>query len=180
LLGPGITLFVVLLIGSIGVRSLPALLFASVLFYRSGLIPIVGILAIGVASIFYWRRHWFSGVSFLCAAPLVIALEIFPQPVNSPVGWAANVVKIIYYHEELQRSYLEAQKSGQTTPVGQVYTDGFGSLTAGLAYDPSGEIALPADQRSQAWTDGPGETELGNDGFEAHHILGAYYQWFHP
>jgi hypothetical protein len=180
LLVPGITLFLALLIGTIVVRSLPVLLFIGVLFYGFGLIPIAAILAIAVVSFFYWRRHWLSGFSLICAAPLVIALGIFPHPVNSPVGWAANVLKVIYYHDDLQRSYLEAKKSGQTSAVGQVYTDGFGSLTAGLAYDPSREIAQPADQRSKAWTDGPGATELGNDSFEAHHIFGPYYQWFHP
>jgi hypothetical protein len=110
----------------------------------------------------------------------VFAFGSIPHPVDSPVGWAANVLKVIYYHNDLQRSYVEAKKSGQTSPVGQVYTDGFGSLTSGLAYDPSSEIALPANQRSKAWTDGPGATELGINSLEAHHIFGPYYQWFHP
>lgn len=180
LLFPGIALLGVLLFASIGLRSVPLLLFAVLFLYGSGLIPIAGMMAIAVVSIVYWRRHWLSGASILCAAPLVFALNIYPQPVTSPVGWAANGVKVLYYYRDLQRSYGEAQKSGQTTPVGQVYTDGFGSLTAGLAYDPSGEIALPPDQRSRAWTEGPGATELGNKGFEANHIWGAYYQWFHP
>jgi len=180
LLVPGIMLLGVLMIASIGLRSLPALLFAVVFLYGFGVIPIAVIGAVAVLSFWYWRRNWLSGVSILCAAPLVFALNMFPHPVTSPVGWAANVVKVLYYHRDLQHSYADAKSRGQTLPVGQVYTDGFGSLTAGLAYDPSGEIALPADQRSKAWTEGPGETDLGNDGFEAHHILGAYYQWFHP
>lgn len=180
LLVPGITLFIVLLIGSIVMMSLPVLLVVGLLFYGSGLIPIAVILAIAAVSFFYWRRHWLSGLSLICAVPLVFCFWSFPHPVNSPVGWAANVLKVIYYHNDLQRSYVEAKKSGQTLPVGQVYTDGLGSLTSGLAYDPSREIALPANQRSQAWTDGPGATELGMNDFEAHHIFGSYYQWFHP
>jgi hypothetical protein len=95
------------------------------------------------------------------------------------VGWAANVLKVIYYHNDLRHSYVEAKKSGQASPVGQVYTDGFGSLTSGLAYDPSSEISLPASQRSKARTEGPAKTELGVDNLEAHHIFGSYYQWFH-
>jgi len=180
LLIPGITLFVVLLIGSIGVRSLPVLLVVGVFFYGFGLIPITVILAIVIASFIYWRRHRLSGLSLPCAAPLVFACGIFPKPIYSPVGWAANVVKVIYYHNDLQRSYVEAKKSGQSSPVGQIYTDGLGSVALGLAYDPSGEISLPAGQRSQAWTDGPGATELGIHSLEAHHIFGPYYQWFHP
>jgi len=180
LLVPGITLFVVLLIGSIVVRALPVFLVVGVLFYGFGLIPIAVFLAIAAVSAFYLRHHWLSGFSLICAAPLVFAFGIFPRPANSPVGWAANVLQVIYYHNDLQRSYVEAQKSGQTSPVGQVYIDGFGSLKSGLAYDPSSEIALPANQRSKAWTDGPGATELGINSLEAHHIFGPYYQWFHP
>jgi hypothetical protein len=71
LLVPGIALFVVLLIGSIVVRSLPVLLFVGVFFYGFGLIPIAVILAIAAVSFFYWRRHWLSGFSLICAAPLV-------------------------------------------------------------------------------------------------------------
>jgi hypothetical protein len=118
LLVPGITLFVVLLIGSIVVRSLPVFLFVGVLFYGFGLIPIAVILAIAAVSFFYWRRHWLSGFSLICAVPLVFAFGFFPHPINSPVGWAANVLKVIYYHTDLQRSYVEAKKSGQTSPVG--------------------------------------------------------------
>ena len=148
-------------------RPLPVLLFAVLFLYGSGLIPIAGIIALGVVSIFYWRHHWLSGVSMLCAAPLVFALNMYPQPVTSPVGWSANGMKVLYYYRDLQRSYVDAQQSGQSSPLGQVYTDGFGSLTAGLAYDPSGEVGLPADQRSRAWTEGPENTELGAEGFEA-------------
>jgi hypothetical protein len=179
LLVPGILLFVVLLIGSIVVRSLPVLLWIGVFFFGFGVIPIAVILAIAALSFFYWRRHWLSGLSLICAAPLALAVGIFPNPVNSPVGWAANVLKVIYYHNDLQHSYVEAKKSGQASPVGQVYTDGLGSLTSGLAYDPSSEIALQASQRSKAWTEGPGKTELGVDNLEAHHVFGSYYQWFH-
>jgi hypothetical protein len=101
LLVPGITLFVMLFIGSIGVRSLPVLLFVGVFFHGFGAIPIALILAIAALSFFYWRRHWLSGFSLICAVPLLIAFGIFPNPINSPVGWAANVLKVIYYHDTI-------------------------------------------------------------------------------
>jgi hypothetical protein len=180
LLVPGITLFVVLFIGSVVVRSLPVLLFVGVLFYGSWVIPIALILTIAAFAIFYWRRDWLSGLSLVCAAPLVFAVGVFPNPVNSPVGWAANVLKVVYYHNDLQQSYAEAKNSGQASPLGQADVEGFGSLASGLVYDPSGEIALPPNRRSKAWTDGPGATELGIDALEVHHIFGPYYHWFHP
>jgi hypothetical protein len=180
LLVPGITLFTVLLIVSIVGRALPVPLAVGLLFYGFGLIPVTVILGIVIASLIYWRRHWLSGLSLLCTAPLVLVCGVFPKPIYSPVGWAANALKVIYYHDDLQRAYQAARMRGQTPPVGQILTDGLGSVALGLAYDPSGEIALPANQRSPAWTAGPGATELGIENLEAHHIWGAYYQWFHP
>ena len=179
LLIPGITLFVVLLVVSVAVRCFPPLFIAAALFYGFGLIPIGFIIAILTLSLLYWRRHWLSGLSLICAAPLAFAVGIFPHPVTSPVGWAANVLKVIYYHHDLQQSYAEAKRRGQILPLGQADIDGFGSLTSGLVYDPSREIALPPNRRSKAWTDGPGATELGIDTLEVHHIFGPYYQWFH-
>jgi hypothetical protein len=158
---------------------LPPLLLVSILFYGHWVIPIGLVLAIAALSFFYWRRHWLSGLSLACAAPLAFAFGIFPNPVNSPVGWAANVLKVIYYHRDLQQSYAEAKNSRQILPLGQADIDGLGSLASGLVYDLSGEIALPPNQRSKAWTDGPGATELGIDRLEVHHIFGPYYQWFH-
>ena len=179
LLFPGIILFVVLLILSVVARSLPPLLLVAGLFYGFGVIPIALTLAIAALSFLYWRRHWLSGLSVVCAAPLVIVVGFIPNPPNSPVGWAANVLKVIYYNRDLHETYANAKKSGQSLPLGQADIDGFGSLASGLIYDPSGEIGLPPDQRSRAWTDGPGTTELGIKNLEVHHIFGPYYQWFH-
>jgi hypothetical protein len=86
LLLPGITLFVVLLIGSIVGRSLPVLFLVGVVFYGFGVIPIALILAIAALAFSYWRRHWLSGLSLVCAAPLVFTVGMLPNPVNSPVG----------------------------------------------------------------------------------------------
>src|SRR4051812_22064338 len=55
---PGTTLLGVLLIASIGLRSVPVLLFAVLFLYGSGVIPIAGMIAIAVIYIFYWRRNW--------------------------------------------------------------------------------------------------------------------------
>jgi len=82
---PGISLFVVLLIGSTVIRSLPVLLWIGVFFFGFGVIPIALILAIAALSFFYWRRHWISGLSLICAAPLALAVGIYPNPVNSPI-----------------------------------------------------------------------------------------------
>lgn len=150
-----------------------------ILFLGYGVIPIGLIFVVAAAVVFYWRRRRVSGLSLICAVPIALSLGILPNPVNSPVGWAANVVRVIYYNDDFKRSYAEARNSGKLLPLGQADNDGFGSLASGLVYDPSGEIALPLNQRSKAWTDGPGATELGVENLEVHHIFGPYYQWFH-
>jgi hypothetical protein len=35
----------------------------------------------------------------------------------------ANVLKVVYYHLDLQQSYAEAKNSGQTSPLGQADID---------------------------------------------------------
>jgi len=48
----------------------------------------------------------------------------------------------------------------------------------GTAYDPSGEIAKPRDQRSQQWRDSATATQwLNNDCVEVRHLIGAYWHW---
>jgi hypothetical protein len=107
LLVPGITLFVLLLIVSVVAMSLPPLLLVGILFYGYWVIPIGLILAIAALSFSYWRRHWLCGLSLACAAPLAFAFGIFTNPVNSPEGGMANVLKVIYYRHDLWDAHGE-------------------------------------------------------------------------
>jgi hypothetical protein len=52
-------------------------------------------------------------------------------------------------------------------------------MTSGIAFDPTGEIVLPSNKRSQAWMAAAGQTELGVEELQARHIVGDYYSWFH-
>jgi hypothetical protein len=179
LVAPGAILFIVLLVLCIGLRSLSFWYVASLLFGRYGIVPITfGSALIGIAW-WQWRRHWISGLCVLCAPIFVFMLGAFPNPVASPTGWAANIARVCYFRSELERSYVDAKNRGESVPVGQLYLDGFGSLTSGLAYDPSREIAMPVYRRSASWVSGPGQTELGLKNLEVHHVVGSYYYWFH-
>jgi hypothetical protein len=151
----------------------------SVIMWKYGLVPITLVLLLIGVVCWQSRLHWLSGLSTLCAPLLVFALGAFPTPPVSPVGWAANVARVVYFRRELRSSYLQAKSHGESVAVGQLPLDGFGSLTSGLAYDPSREIERPADKRSDAWMLGPGRTELGLGNLEVHHIFGSYYFWFH-
>jgi hypothetical protein len=116
LLAPGITLFVVPLIVSVVARSLPPLLLVGALFYEFRVIPIALILAIAALSFLYWRRHWLSGSSLVCAAPLVIVAGFFPNPVNSTVGWAANVLKVAAL-PSIPTKHNACEQTHQTKPL---------------------------------------------------------------
>ena len=179
LLGPGVVLFGILFLIFVFLRALSFWYLLGVLTFGYFLVPISFVVVFLGVTIWQWRRHWISGVSMLCAPLVVAILGAFPHPISSPIGWAANVARAFYYRDELKGSYFDARHLGESMPVGQLFIDGFGSLTSGLAYDPSGEIALPVDRRSKAWRDGPGRTELGLKNLEVHHIIGAYYFVFH-
>jgi hypothetical protein len=179
LVGPAVVLFGALVLLCVFLRALSFWYLLGLLLFGYGVVPVSVALAFLGVTIWQWRRNWISGVSMLCAPLLVTILGAFPQPVSSPIGWAANVARVFYYRNELQKSYLDARGHGESIPVGQLYLDGFGSLTSGLAYDPSGEISLPVNKRSKAWTSGPGRTELGLENLNVHHIVGSYYHWFH-
>jgi hypothetical protein len=176
---PGAIVFAVLLAVFVILRSLSFWALLSVLLFGYGLIPITfGLAFIGLVC-WQWSSHWARGLAVLCAPLLVLLLGVVPKPVTSPVGWAANVARVVYFQSELQRSYLDEKARGEPLPVGQLAIDGFGSLTSGLAYDPSHELGVPPNKRSDAWMLARGRAELGSSNLEVHRILGSYYFWFH-
>ncbi len=73
----------------------------------------------------------------------------------------------------------ELRRKGVSPAIAVIGIEGFGSLTFGIALDPTGEIAVARDKRSKAWTEVAASTELSIEGMEAHHIVGDYYSWFH-
>lgn len=174
---PGLVVFGILSAAAIVVLCMPVLFLMIVFAGTAGVLILL--VAIVVMAIIQWRRNWLSGLSVLCAPAFVYVLAAFPHPVTSPIGWTANAVQVVYHYQELQRSYQRERNRGQQYPVGQVYLSGFGSLTSGLAYDPSRQIALRKNRRAPAWVNGAGQSELGLDDLEANHIFGSYYQWFH-
>ncbi len=179
LLLPGIGVFLLLLAVAAAWFALPAMIVVLLYFDLTPWLQISALLFVLLLAFKTWRVHWTSGLAVLCAPLLAYALAAFPYPGTSPVSWAVHSAQAIYLRSELQQEYLRAAAGGQARPVGYLYLDGFGSYTSGLAYDPSGEIALPSDRRSKPWNDGAGQTEMGIESLEAHHLFGPYYQWFH-
>ncbi len=53
------------------------------------------------------------------------------------------------------------------------------TMASGIAYDPSGETALPMAQQSAEWQASASDTELGIGSTEVRRNFGSYYCWFH-
>ncbi len=140
---------------------------------------IVGVfLAIGLTWIF-WRRHWISGATMLGGLVALVLAVSLPDPADSVAGRAIDLAHVAAYSGALQEMAEQARAQGVSPVIAVLAIDGFGSMTSGIAYDESGEVALPPEKRSKAWQTVAGETELSVDGLQARHIVGGYYAWFH-
>jgi hypothetical protein len=182
LLWPPLLVSLVLFAASVAVIAIPGawLLFA-VLYLESPAVAFtMAALFVFLTVFFFWRRHWVSGVTMLIGVLLVAVAMTLPVPARSLSRKAADLVSVVCYYRTLQHQLKELEKRGESPVVAVVSVDGFGSMTNGIAYDPTGEILLPPARRSKSWTATAGQTELGSDGLEARSIIGNYYSWFHP
>jgi hypothetical protein len=141
-------------------------------------LAVVALIAVGVISLGRQRR-WATVGGILTGLLIALLISAVPTPARSFSRWAADLADVAYYHSDLQRLANASRARGESPAIGVLALDGFGSLTSGLALDPSGEILLPANRRSRAWDAVGGQTELGLESMEARHIIGSYYGWFH-
>jgi hypothetical protein len=135
---------------------------------------------IGTATILgFWRWNKVAGVAMATSLLTVVVMTLAPTPAQSLARWASNWVQLAYYRSALIGQLREQRLCRASPAVAVIAVDGFGSMTSGLALDPTGELSLPAGRRSRAWNATAGETELGVEGLEVRHIMGDYYAWFH-
>ena len=146
--------------------------------YSGFSIAAAALLLVAVVFVF-WRRHWISGAAMLIGISLVAGSAIVPIPADSISRKAAELVGVVCYYRIMQGQLEEQKKNGVSPAIAVISIDGFGSMTSGIAYDPTGEILLPPASRSKSWVATAGQTELGLEGLEARHIIGNYYSWFH-
>ena len=96
----------------------------------------------------------------------IALLACVPTVARSPAEWTAELAQLVFYRGTLLRQADELRRSGVSPAVAAVAIDGFGSMTSGIALDPTGEILLTPDKRSRQWTAAAGKTELGvEDGY---------------
>jgi len=127
----------------------------------------------------FWRRHWVSGLTMLAGLITVALLSTVPSPAGSVSGKAADLVHVVGCRAALQRQVEALRRQGTSPEVAVVVIDGFGGMASGVAFDPTGEILLPADKRSESWIAVTQGTDLRSDTLQAWHVVGSYYAWFH-
>jgi hypothetical protein len=82
---------------------------------------------------------WVAMVGGLIAIAL---LACIPTVARSPAEWTAELAQLVFYRGTLLRQADELRRSGVSPAVAAVAIDGFGSMTSGIALDPTGEILL--------------------------------------
>jgi len=115
-----------------------------------------------------WWHHWISGATMLCL--IAVALLASQSTVaKSSSRRVADVAQLIYYRDVLPRQVAELQRNGASPAVAAIAVDGFGSMTSGIALDPTGEILLKPDRRSKSWMATAGQTEIGIESLSTAH-----------
>lgn len=127
----------------------------------------------------FWRRHWISGVSMFVGLIALVLAAVFPTLAESPSRKVVDLIHVLSYQKELDQQVRELKDQGISPTIAAVAIEGFGSMTTGIAYDPTGEILLPPEKRTKSWLAIASQTELGFEGVEAQPIIGNYYSWFH-
>ena len=117
--------------------------------------------------------RWPAGVILTLAVFLY-----FPLPSMSLAAGAARMTQVFIWRSTLQQMSQEAQARGASPPLAFLVLDGFGSMGSGLLYDPSDEILLPMERRSEGWK-AAAEPELLATDPEITPVFGHYYSWFH-
>jgi hypothetical protein len=166
----------------VAMLAVPGALLIAVIYIMSVprmIVPACALALAAVLVLLFWWRNWVSGMTMLGGLIAIALLVYVPTVSTSPAKWTAELVQLSFYRGALLRQADELRRRGVSPAVAAVAIDGFGSMTSGIALDPTGEILLKPDERSSQWTATAGKTELGVEDLQARHILGEYYSWFH-
>lgn len=136
---------------------------------------VLALLAVGALGFAVYRsRMPWSALAYVTVLTVLVAC---PSPRDSPANTLAQWVDFCYYRPRLDRMVEQRRAAGQHPLVAAVAISGFGSITNGLAFDESGEIARPAAQRSSAWGTITRGTPLDAPDMHAAPARGDYYWW---
>jgi len=134
-----------------------------------------GLLGSFALVVLFWRRSRISGIAMVIGlATLTIAVAV-PAPQVPMARRAVDLVHVIAYSGELQRQIQEALRKGDSPALASIEIGGWAGGGYGIGYDPTGEVALPVEERSKPWKVAAEQTFFSVDGVEVRHIVGNYY-----
>ncbi len=140
----------------------------------------IGVTLVALAVVVaFWMKRRSSGIAMIIGFAVVYALCWPSEPLKAPATYLADLLRVTYYSGDLRRMADRERQQGVTPALGVLDVDGFGSMTSGVAYDPTRELSRLPASRSPAWIAAAGRSELGIPGLQARRVLGDYYVWFH-
>jgi hypothetical protein len=121
--------------------------------------------------------RWSVGASALASTVMLALLVSYPSVPDSAASTASRWVDFAFYRRELDAMARQQHRAGQRPALAVITIDGFISIVHGIAYDESGEMALPIGSQSLRWQDAAGNSELGGDNWSATRLYGNYFWW---
>jgi hypothetical protein len=163
------------------------LLTAPVLFMLPTRLMVLPWLAIGLAIalvVDVVGRHsqlrcsrWSVCGSALVSTVMLALLVSYPSVPDSVASTASRWVDFAFYHHGLAALVRQQHRAGQSPALAVITIDGFITIVHGIAYDESGEMALPAGRQSQRWRAAAAGGELDGDTWSATRLYGNYFWW---
>ena len=118
----------------------------------------------------------------LCGSVLASTIGLgllvrYPSVADSPASTASRWVDFVFYRHEVDAMVRAQHGAGQRPALAVIAIDGFVTMVHGIAYDESGEMALPAGKQSPRWRAAAAQTELNDDHWGAMRMYGNYFWW---
>lgn len=112
------------------------------------------------------------------ASTAMLALPVsYPSVPDSAASTASRWVDFAFYRPNLDALVRQQHRAGQSPALAVIPIDGFITIVHGIAYDESGEMALPAGRQSQRWRAAAAGGELDGDTWGARQLCGNYFWW---
>jgi len=123
------------------------------------------------------RFRWSVCGSALASTAMLALLVSYPSARDSAATTASRWVDFAFYRRDLDAQVREQHRSGQSPALVVITIDGFITIVHGIAYDESGEMALPVGRQSERWRAAAAGGELDGDTWSATRLYGNYFWW---
>jgi hypothetical protein len=162
--------------GWVLILAVPGLLLLSI-FAAPFLVVLAGFGALVMVTVMI-RYYRVAALALIPALLLFVAAAVYPSVRDAPSASIAHWVQFSLYKRRLDDAARRNAQPVTAPRLTVITTDGFLSMSQGFAYDPSGDIARPAGQRSALWESDAAQTELSKSCYwRPHHLYASYYFW---